>query len=140
MIKDVEFPSEGATIRGLLFLPEKQPSKLPLVIMAHGTSATVFMVADKYADAFRRAGLAVLLYDHRNFGRSGGEPRQEINPWIQCRGYRDAIRFGVDAFYHYDLRDSIADWGFLRTAGTMVAFCTGDDGHGCDLAGWCRGE
>jgi hypothetical protein len=36
----------------LLFLPEKQPSKLPLVIMAHGTSATVSMVADKFADTF----------------------------------------------------------------------------------------
>jgi len=30
------------------------------------------MVADKYAEAFSCAGLAVLLYDHRNFGRSGG--------------------------------------------------------------------
>jgi dienelactone hydrolase len=81
MIKNVEFPSEGATLRGLLFLPESQSKTLPVVIMAHGTSATVTMVADKYAEAFSRAGLAVLLYDHRNFGRSDGEPRQEINPW-----------------------------------------------------------
>ena len=59
MIEEVEFPSEGAIIRGLLFLPDAPPEKLPLVIMAHGTSATVFMVADKYADAFRRSGFAV---------------------------------------------------------------------------------
>ncbi len=69
MIKDVEFPSEGATLRGLLFLPELQTKRPPIVIMAHGTSATVTMVADKYAQSFSRAGLAVLLYDHRNFGR-----------------------------------------------------------------------
>ena len=88
-------------LRGLLFLPESQTKRPPLVIMAHGTSATVYMVADKYAEAFSRAGLAVLLYDHRNFGRSEGEPRQGTNPWIQCRGYRDAVKLverlnGVD--------------------------------------------
>jgi pimeloyl-ACP methyl ester carboxylesterase len=95
MIKEIEFPSEGATLRGLMFLPEKETEKLPIVVMAHGTSATIYMTADKYAEKFRRAGLAVLLYDHRNFGSSGGEPRQEINPWIQCRGYRDAINFAA---------------------------------------------
>ena len=118
MIKEVEFPSEGATLRGLLFLPESQTRRLPLVIMAHGTSATVTMVADKYAETFSRAGMAVLLYDHRNFGRSEGEPRQEINPWIQCRGYRDAIKFaeklnGVDP-------ERIALWGDSYTGGQVI--------------------
>lgn len=118
MIKEVEFPSEGATLRGLLFLPETPPSKLPLVIMAHGTSATMFMVADKYAQAFCRAGLAALLYDHRNFGRSGGDPRQEINPWIQCRGYRDAINFAVTRD-EID-PDRIALWGDSFTGGQVI--------------------
>jgi alpha-beta hydrolase superfamily lysophospholipase len=54
--------------------------------MAHGTSATIQMVAIEYARAFAREGLAALIYDHRGFGRSGGEPRLEINPWVQCRG------------------------------------------------------
>jgi hypothetical protein len=30
------------------------------------------MVFDKYAEAFSRAGLAVLLYDHRNFWNERG--------------------------------------------------------------------
>ncbi|MGH2555156.1 MAG: alpha/beta hydrolase, partial [Actinomycetota bacterium] len=115
----VEFPSEGATLRGLLFAGGSQTeSEQPLVIMAHGTSATVNMVADRYAEVFARAGLAVLLYDHRNFGSSEGEPRQEINPWIQCRGYRDAMRFaetlgGVDP-------ERIALWGDSYTGGQVV--------------------
>lgn len=88
----VEFPSQGATLRGRLYgLNGLRP--LPCLIMAHGTSATITMVADKYAEAFAAAGLCVLLYDHRNFGQSGGEPRQEINPWIQARGYADAVAF-----------------------------------------------
>jgi alpha-beta hydrolase superfamily lysophospholipase len=118
MIKEVEFPSEGATLRGLLFLPGSQTKRSPVVIMAHGTTGTVYMVVDKYAEAFSRAGLAVLLYDHRNFGRSEGEPRQEINPWIQCRGYRDAVKFaekldGVDS-------ERIALWGDSYTGGQVI--------------------
>lgn len=62
MIKEVEFPSEGAMLRGLLFLPESQTERTPVVIMARGTSATVTMVADKYAEVFSNAGLAALLY------------------------------------------------------------------------------
>lgn len=89
----VEFPSEGATLRGLLLTPAGARERLPTVVMAHGTTATINMVAIEYARAFCRAGLAVLLYDHRNMGRSGGEPRQEINPWVQCRGYVDALTF-----------------------------------------------
>jgi pimeloyl-ACP methyl ester carboxylesterase len=118
MIKEVEFPSEGSMLRGLLFLPESQTKRPPLVIMAHGTSATVTMVADKYAEAFSRADLAVLLYDHRNFGRSEGDPRQEINPWIQCRGYRDAVKFterldGIDP-------ERIVLWGDSYTGGQVI--------------------
>jgi uncharacterized protein len=118
MSKHLEFPSEGATLRGLLFLPLAQTGKLPIVIMAHGTSATVTMVADKYAQAFCHAGLAVLLYDHRNFGGSDGEPRQEINPWIQCRGYRDALKF-VQTLDAVD-PERIALWGDSYTGGQVI--------------------
>ena len=88
----VEFASEGAMLRGRLYLrPARRPRAC--VVMAHGTSATIGMVADRFAEAFHDAGLAVLLYDHRGFGASGGEPRLEINPWIQARGYRDALTY-----------------------------------------------
>jgi uncharacterized protein len=61
--------------------------------MAHGTSATIPMGADRYAESLVEGGLAVLLYDHRGFGISGGEPRQVLNPWAQARGLIDAIAF-----------------------------------------------
>lgn len=93
MFRDIEFVSEEATLRGRLYLPETHALPVPAVVMAHGTSATITMVIDHYAEVFSRAGLAVLLYDHRNFGISDGLPRQEINPWIQARGFRDAITY-----------------------------------------------
>lgn len=61
--------------------------------MAHGFSAVKEMYLDRYAQVFSEAGLAVLVYDNRNFGASGGEPRQEIDPWAQVRDYRHAITY-----------------------------------------------
>lgn len=92
--KSVEFQSEGATLRGRLYIPENKSNKMPVIIMAHGYSATIEgMVADRYAEVFCNAGFTVLLYDHRNLGISDGEPRQQLNRWTQARGFRDAIDF-----------------------------------------------
>lgn len=108
--KEIEFPSVGAMLRGRLYLPENNNGEHSLVIMAHGFSATINgMVADKYAEEFCKAGFAVLLYDHRNFGISGGTPRQELNYWIQCRGFIDAINF-VFTIKNIDT-NKIALWG-----------------------------
>jgi uncharacterized protein len=117
MFEVVEFPSEGALLRGRLYRPSGDRAA-PVVVMAHGTSATITMVADRYAEVFQRAGLAVLLYDHRNFGGSGGEPRQEINPWVQARGYRDAMTF-VASLGDLDV-GAIAIWGDSYSAAEAV--------------------
>lgn len=114
----VEFASQGATLRGFLVTPTVASGPLPAVVMAHGTSATLQMVAIEYARAFARLGLAALIYDHRNFGTSEGEPRGEINPWVQCRGYLDAMTFAcarpeVDA-------QRIGLWGDSFTGGQVV--------------------
>lgn len=91
MRSDVEFMSLGATLHGWLFEPEVRNA--PAIVMAHGFSATRQMTTDKYAEVFCSAGFTVLLYDHRGFGASGGEPRREVNPWVQTRGYLDALQF-----------------------------------------------
>lgn len=49
---------------------------------------------------------------------SEGEPRQEINPWIQCRGYRDAVSF-VEKLDRVD-PERIALWGDSYTGGQVV--------------------
>jgi len=96
MFSAIEFQSEGAVLRGRWYAPADPSGRSPVVILAHGFSATINgMVADRYAEVFREAGFGVLLYDHRGFGISGGEPRLQINKWIQARGYRDAISFAT---------------------------------------------
>jgi pimeloyl-ACP methyl ester carboxylesterase len=120
MFDVVEFRSEGAQLRGRFYRPQRQ-APFPAVIMTHGTTATITMALDRYAEVFAEAGLAVLLYDHRNFGMSGGEPRQQINPWTQARGYRDALNYLLT---RSDVRaDRIAAWGDSYSG--MIALAVG---------------
>jgi fermentation-respiration switch protein FrsA (DUF1100 family) len=121
--RDVTFRSQGADLSGWFYLPDtKQP--WPLVVMAHGFSATRRMTTDKYAEVFRTSGLAVLLYDHRGFGDSGGEPRQQINPWVQAREYRDAISYASE-LSEIDAR-RIGLWGDSFTGGVALAVAAAD--------------
>lgn len=94
MRKNIEFKtSDGISLRGWHYLPEAAHGPLPTVVMAHGFSATKEIFLDKYAELFAQAGIASIVYDHRNLGASDGEPRQEIDPWAQINGYRDAITY-----------------------------------------------
>jgi uncharacterized protein len=96
--QDVEFNAEGTILRGWLFTPEAVPGPYPAVVATHGFGATKESDLERFAEAFAGTGLACLVYDHRNFGDSDGEPRQEIDPWAQVRDYRHAITYltGLD--------------------------------------------
>jgi uncharacterized protein len=91
----VEFPSCGTTLRGTLLKPKEASEPLPCVVMAPGMSGVKEGSILKYAEYFARGGFAVIAYDNINFGESGGEPRQEVDPHLQRRGYRDAITFAT---------------------------------------------
>ena len=93
MRDDIEFNAEGVTLRGWLYTPDRATGPSPTIVMAHGFSAVKEMYLDRYAEVFANAGMAVLVFDNRNFGSSDGEPRQEIDPWAQVRDYRHAITY-----------------------------------------------
>lgn len=93
--QDVEFDADGSPIRGWLYRPARAAGLTPLVAMAPGFSCVKEMHLSRYAEAFAAAGLAVLLFDFRNLGASGGEPRQELNPWQQVEDYRHAVTFAT---------------------------------------------
>ncbi|MBN3786590.1 alpha/beta hydrolase [Burkholderia sp. Ac-20353] len=93
--QNVELLSEGVRLRGWFYLPARPPraGRCPAIVMAHGYSAVKEQYLDRYAEVFASEGFAVLVYDHRNFGDSEGMPRQEVDPALQKRGYRDAISY-----------------------------------------------
>jgi hypothetical protein len=113
--EQVQFESEGAMLRGRLYRPAKGPSDAPAIVMTHGFGALAVWLTDLAVD-LAKAGFAVLLFDHRNFGESDGEPRFGFDTLLQIRGYRDAITFlekqpGID-------KQKIVAWG--ESASSLV--------------------
>jgi fermentation-respiration switch protein FrsA (DUF1100 family) len=112
---EIRILEEGISLQGWLYTPEDGAAPFPAVIMAHGFSAVKEMYLDAFAEVFAQAGLAVLVFDNRNFGASDGTPRQEIDPWVQVRDYRHAITYAgtrpeVD-------RERIGVWGSSYSGG-----------------------
>jgi fermentation-respiration switch protein FrsA (DUF1100 family) len=90
--KDIAFSADGVTLRGWLYMPDGK-ARPPVVVMSHGFSAVKEQYLDRFAEVFAAAGLAALVYDHRNLGASDGAPRQEFDPWVQVRDMRHAVSF-----------------------------------------------
>ena len=83
---------------GWLYRPEGFQDPRPLVVMAHGFSATKELRLPAYAERFCAAGIGVLLFDYRHFGASGGEPRQLLDISRQHADFHRALAYarGLD--------------------------------------------
>ena len=80
MRRDIEFKTEdGVTLRGWHYPATGASGPAPMVIMAHGFSATREIHLAGFAEVFQAAGLGVLVYDDRNLGVSDGAPRGHIS-------------------------------------------------------------
>jgi fermentation-respiration switch protein FrsA (DUF1100 family) len=129
---DIAFDAEGVTLRGWLYRPGQEGVRSPAIVMAHGFSAVKEMYLDKFAEAFASAGLAAIVFDHRNFGASDGEPRQEINPWQQVEDYRHAITF-ASTLPNVD-PDRIGIWGTSYSGGHVLVVAATDRRVKCVVA------
>lgn len=120
--REVEIDVFGTTLRGRLFTPDStKPS--PVVVIQSGLGGpadTVFPMAD----VFTEAGLSCMVYDHRYTGASDGEPRQQFDPWQQCRDLRHVITWlGLQPEVD---RDRIGLWG-ISIGGANSLFVTAMD-------------
>jgi fermentation-respiration switch protein FrsA (DUF1100 family) len=114
VLTQVEFLSEGTTVRGDLYLPDG-PGPFPIVVMAGGWCYVKELVQPSYAEAFVRAGCAAHVFDYRNLGDSDGSERQHLDPWSQIADYRNAISF-VETLDKID-GERVGVWGISYSGG-----------------------
>jgi len=122
--EDVRIPSHGEQLAAYLYWPEQSRGDAPCVVMAHGFSATRDDGLPAYAEEFRDAGFAVIVFDYRHFGASTGEPRQLLDIGRQHDDYRAVVAWarrlhGIDP-------DRIVLWGSSFSGGHVLAVAAGD--------------
>ena len=90
---DAELRSGDDVCRAWFFVPEEVQAPTPCIVMGHGFALTRRCSIRESAVAFAGAGYAVLLFDYRGFGDSGGVPRQLVSFRKQLEDWDAAIDF-----------------------------------------------
>ena len=112
------FSSRGTPCEAWLLTPKARHEPAPLVLMAHGFAAEKSFGLGPYAEQFARRGMAVMLFDYRHFGGSGGEPRNLVSVGRQRQDWQAALNFarglpGLDP-------TRIALWGTSFSGGHVL--------------------
>ena len=121
----VFFTSGGENCAADLYQSDGANEPTPCLVLGHGFSGTKGL-ARVYAERFAAAGLAVLVFDYRHFGASGGEPRQLVDVGKQRADYHAAVHYartlpGIDPA-------RIALWGTSFSGGHVLAVAAADPG------------
>jgi len=113
--QEIEFTSEGLTVRGWWYPPAQASGPAPAVVLAGGWCYVRELVMPYYAEAFAERGIGALVFDYRNLGVSDGDVRQHLDPWMQIRDYQNALSYlerrgDVDG-------DRLGVWGISYSGG-----------------------
>jgi pimeloyl-ACP methyl ester carboxylesterase len=87
--EDIEIAVAGNLLRGKLIVPDGEGPH-PLVVLQSGLGGPA-EASYGIGQVFAGQDVACLVYDHRGTGYSDGHPRQEFDPWQQCRDLRDLL-------------------------------------------------
>jgi dienelactone hydrolase len=121
----VHFESGGANCVGYLYHPRGDNKKLACVIVGTGFGGTQDTPSiQAVARTFAEAGFAALTFDYRNFGESGGTPRQLIHIKEQLEDFHAAIRWARSQTQIDPGR--IALWGTSLGGGHVIAVAADD--------------
>jgi alpha-beta hydrolase superfamily lysophospholipase len=121
--ENLDFSAAGERCAAWLYPAAGATGTAPIVVMAHGLSGTRRDRLGAFAERFAAAGFAALVFDHRGFGDSGGEP-DLFHPARQLEDWSAALAFarglpGVDP-------DRVATFGSSMGGGNALAAAAAD--------------
>src|SRR5258708_28661568 len=90
--------ASGDELEAWLCLP-KGDGPHPAVVMAHGIGGIKAGGLAPFAEPFREEGFVAIAFDYRNFGGSGGKPRQVLSLPRQRAHYSTVIGCGSEQTY-----------------------------------------
>ena len=129
---EISFRSGDDTCVGTLFRPESDDGAVPIVVMAHGFTATRTDGLPAFGERFAGAGLAALTFDYRGFGESGGSERQVLSIERELVDVAAAISFarsleGIDP-------SRLALWGTSFGGGLIFETAANNRAIACAIA------
>jgi uncharacterized protein len=94
-LNKVNFTSEGANIVGNLYVPQgfNNDRRLPAIIISAPWTQVKEQVGAAYGQRLADEGFAVLTFDHRFWGESGGQPRFLESTTAKSVDIRNAVSF-----------------------------------------------
>jgi alpha-beta hydrolase superfamily lysophospholipase len=121
--QDLSFTSGVDSCAAWLYQPAGGESGIPVVVIAHGLSGTRRDRLGAFAERFAAAGFAALVFDHRGFGDSGGEPdlfdpRRQLADWAAAIAFARSLP-GVDP-------ERVATFGSSMGGGNALAAAAAD--------------
>ena len=135
--QELTFPSGTDRCAALLYpagacvYPAGNGQEVPIVVMAHGLSGTRRDRLGAFADRFAAEGFAALVFDHRGFGDSTGEP-DRFEPARQLEDWRGAIAFVRSLAGVHD--DGVVTFGSSMGGGNALAAAAEDTRVGAAIS------
>jgi dienelactone hydrolase len=93
MRHSIAITGNGPDLAADLYLPAHVQGLVPAVVTGSGFGGVKEMLLPAFGEALADAGIATLAVDYAGFGRSAGEPRQDLDPRAQIRDLRRGLDF-----------------------------------------------
>jgi uncharacterized protein len=121
--EDLQFSCGAESCAAWLYPAASDTPFAPIIVMAHGLSGTRRDGLGAFAERFAATGIAALVFDHRGFGDSGGQPdlfipKRQMEDWHAAIGFARSLP-GIDP-------ERVATFGSSMGGGNALAAAARD--------------
>jgi len=125
-IEKVTFKCNGSTMVGNLHIPGnlEKGRQYPAIVVVCPATGIKEQVAGSYAEKLAENGFIALAFDHRGYGESNGEPRNQEDIFRKSDDIKSAVSY-IRSLEQVD-REKIGATGICGGAGYLVQTAVGD--------------